>query len=387
MHTSETSATTLSPFAEDTSEGFTVPSVKVTSPTDTAALLSSHPLFRAAEWINKVVLVVILVLGFFGNTMTLVLQRRMGRGSGSAMSVFISSLAVSDSAMLLVLGMSMYFYTFEIFVMDYHDVLCKVIYWLMNVIASTSSWILVAMTLQRAASIVWSHRINRKWTARKAKITVLVIVVMFMIVNCHILYGRRLQSLSSGQTVCLFVSEEYENFFDHVSPVVDIVLCSLVPFVLVISANVVLVKRVRQAMKEARQTLAAGSTDQVKVRQQKTSRMTLTLVCVSVAFLVLTSPICVLYLVRRAFNPAISMDINETAKSYLAEYTLNTLWLANNAINFYIYVMTGSRYRTAMASVCGCDVANRQVTSVTRSTVVTRPSDLSTTHPPKECGQ
>ena len=133
-------------------------------------------------------------------------------------------------------------------------------------------------------------------------------------------------------------------------------------------------------MKEARQALAAGSTDQVKVRQQKTSRMTLTLVCVSVAFLVLTSPVCVLYLVRRAFTPAIFMDINETAKSYLAEYIGNTLWLANNAINFYIYVMTGSRYRAAMASVCGCDVANRQVTSVTRSTVVTRPSDLSTPH-------
>ena len=364
-----------------------MPSVTVTSPTDTAALLSSHPLFRAAVWINKVVLVVILVLGFFGNTMTLVLQRRMGRGGGSGMSVFISSLAVSDSAMLLVLGMSMYFYTFGIFVMDYHDVLCKVIYWLMYVIASTSSWILVAMTLQRAASIVWPHRITREWTARKAKITVLVIVVMFMIVNCHILYGRRLQSLSSGQTVCFFVSEEYEHFFDHVWPVVDIVLSSLVPFVLLISANVVLVKRVRQAMKEARQALAGGSTDQVKVRQQKTSRMTLTLVCVSVAFLVLTSPVCVLYLMRRAFNPAISMDINETAKSYLAEYIGNTLWLANNAINFYIYVMTGSRYRAAMASVCGCDVANRQVTSVTRSTVVTRPSDLSTPHPPKERGQ
>ena len=364
-----------------------MPSVTVTSPTDTAAFLSSQPLFRAAVWINKVVLVVILVLGFFGNTMTLVLQRRMGRGGGSGMSVFISSLAVSDSAMLLVLGMSMYFYNFEIFVMDYHDVLCKVIYWLMYVFASTSSWILVAMTVQRAASILWPHRINREWTARKAKITVLVIVVMFMIVNSHILYGRRLQSLSSGQTVCLFVSEEYEHFFDHVWPVVDIVLSSLVPFVLLISANVVLVKRVRQAMKEAKQTLAAGSTDQVKVRQQKTSRMTLTLVCVSVAFLVLTSPICVLSIVRRTWNPAIASDVNDAADSYFSEAAANTLWLANNAINFYIYVMTGSRYRAAMASVCGCDVANRQVTSVTRSTVVTRPSDLSTPHPPKERGQ
>ena len=340
------SAVTLARLLEDVSENVTgstatVASWLVTQADLSLVLLASHPLYRAAVWVYKVPLV---ALGVFGNTMTLIIERRMGRGSGSAMSVFISSVAVSDSAMLLFLGTSIYFYSFDIAIMAFHDVLCKLFYWLLYVLAPTSAWILVAMTLQRAASILWPHRVSSAWSARKARITVLVIVVTLMILNSHILYGRRLQSLPSGQTVCVFVSEDYRQFSNRVWPCVDIAVSSLVPFVLVISANVVLVKRVRQAMKEARQTLAAGSTDQLKVRQQKTSRMTLTLVCVSVAFLVLTSPICLFFVLQRTASHAIAADVNEAAFNFFFEATGTILWLANNAINFYIYVLTGSRY-------------------------------------------
>ena len=385
MNKSDTSAVTFARLPEDISENVTGPTATVTSWLVTQAdlslvLLASHPLFRAAVWVYKVPLVAVVVFGAFGNTMTLIIERRIGRGSDSGMSVFISSLAVSDSAMLLFLGTSMYFYSFDIAIMAFHDVLCKLFYWLLYVLSPTSAWILVAMTLQRAASILWPHRVSSAWTARKARITVLVIVVTLMILNSHILYGRRLQSLPSGQAVCVFVSEDYRQFSNHVWPWVDTSVTSLAPFVLLISANVVLVMRVRQAMEEARQTLAAGSTDQLKVRQQKTSRMTLTLVCVSVAFLVLTSPICLFFVLQRTASHAIVADVNEAAFNFFFEAIGTILWLANSAINFYIYVLTGTRYRAAMASVCGCDATKMDI-SVTKSTAVTQSSHSSADEP------
>ena len=385
MNKSDTSAVTFARLPEDISENVTGPTATVTSWLVTQAdlslvLLASHPLFRAALWVYKVPLVAVVVFGAFGNTMTLIIERRIGRGSDSGMSVFISSLAVSDSAMLLFLGTSMYFYSFDVAIMAFHDVLCKLFYWLLYVLSPTSAWILVAMTLQRAASILWPHRVSSAWTARKARITVLVIVVTLMILNSHILYGRRLQSLPSGQAVCVFVSEDYRQFSNHVWPWVDTSVTSLAPFVLLISANVVLVMRVRQAMEEARQTLAAGSTDQLKVRQQKTSRMTLTLVCVSVAFLVLTSPICLFFVLQRTASHAIVADVNEAAFNFFFEAIGTILWLANSAINFYIYVLTGTRYRAAMASVCGCDATKMDI-SVTKSTAVTQSSHSSADEP------
>lgn len=345
---------------------------------DFSFVLASHPVFLAAMWVYRVPLVVIFVLGIFGNTMTLVLQPRIFRGSSSAMSVFISSLAVSDSAMLVVMGISMYLFSYDIAIMSLHGALCKMFYWLVYVIAPTSSWILVAMTLQRATSILWPHRVNSAWTAMKAKTTVLVIVMTLMILYSHVLYGRQVQSLLSGQQICVFVSEDYREFSNRVWSWVDIVLASFVPFVLLFTANVVLIKRVRQSMREARQILTVGSTDQLKVRQKKSSSMTLTLVCVPVCFLLLTSPICVFFVVQHTASHAIVSDVNEAADNYFAEAIGTVLWLANSAINFYIYILTGSRYRAALAILCGCHAPQKVTMSVTRSTAAKRSLDYST---------
>ena len=174
----------------------------------------------------------------------------------------------------------------------------------------------------------------------------------------------------------MFVSEDYRQFTDDVWPWVDIVVSSLVPFVLIIASNVVLVKRVRQSMREARQTLATGSTNQLKARENQASSMTLTLVCVSLAFVLLTSPICVYAIMRPTGRSDGIPDVNQAAQNHLTEAIANVLWLANIAINFYIYALTGSRYRAAMARVCGCHEP-KKVTSVTRSTSVTQSSDFS----------
>ena len=382
MNHSETSAVTPTHSPEDTSEDFTRASVTGTSVTDTGAdltfaLLASHALFRAAVWVYKVSLVLIFVVGVVGNTMILVLQRHLGGGRDSGLSVFVTSLAVSDCVSLLIMGgLYMYPYSYQVDIANFHDVLCRMIYYFMYVTALTSSWILVAMTMQRAASILWPHRVNAAWTARKARSTVLVIVVTSLVLNSHILYGRGLQSLPSGQQLCLFVSEEYGQFFDRVWPSVDIVLNSFVPFVLIISSNVVLVRRVRQSMRDARGTLVAGSKDQLKARETQASGMTLTLVCVSLAFLLLTSPICIFSVVKGTGGHASFHDVSEAVDDYFAEAIANVLLLANNAINFYIYALTGRRYRAAMAQLCGCH-APKKATSVTTLTTVTRPSECS----------
>ena len=388
MNTSVMTVATGTLFSEDAggedlmTTSATVPSLTDTEADFNLALLASHPLFQAAVWVYKVTIVVIFLAGVFGNTMILILQRRIvGSGRDSGMSVFVSSLAVSDSAMLFVSGVTWCLYSYGIAPTDFHDVFCKMIYWLLYVIGLTSPWILVAMTLQRAASIQWPHRVNAAWTARKARATVAVIVLWAALLNSHCLYGRGLRSLPGGQQICLFASDDYRDFFNDVWPSVDIVLSSFVPSALLVTANAVLVRRVRQATREARETLAAGSGEQLKARQNQASGMTLTLVCVSLAFLLLTSPLCVFFVVRRTGGRAVIRDVNEAAKNFLAEAAGNVLWLANNAINFYIYALTGSRYRAALARMCGCLQAAEKGSGARRSSALTRSSDLSAAEP------
>ena len=202
------STTTHIRFSGNASEDFTTmmtPDATVTSYTEADSLsgldlLASHPLFQAAVWVYRTTLVVILVAGVVGNTMTLVLQRRVA-GKDSQLSVFIASLAVSDLVMLLSTGAAMYLYSYRVFVMDLNDALCKLFYWSIYVVTPVSAWILVAMTVQRAASILWPQRVGpgaAGWTARGAWVAVLVIVVSSLLASSHALYGRRLETLPAS---------------------------------------------------------------------------------------------------------------------------------------------------------------------------------------------
>ncbi|KAK7099441.1 growth hormone secretagogue receptor type 1-like [Littorina saxatilis] len=357
--------------ADNTDDIITVTCGAVTSPSDVNntsvpdlfLLLESEPMFIAASLLYKVGLVVVFVAGIVGNVMTLVIQHHIAGDSDTGLSVFISSLAVADSAMLAYSCASWYLLALNLLdPHDQRDSVCKIAYFLVYSLGLMPTWILVAMTLQRAASILFPHRVKAAWTARKAKVTVCVIVLASLALNSHMLYGRKLQTLPGGEQQCGYVSEEYRHVFEDVWPSVDSVLGIFLPFALLIGANVVLVNRVRRSVEEAKQSLATGSSrQQLQTREQKASNMTVTLICVSLAFLLLTLPLALYYVAKRkagiSIQPGATEYVREMADNAFAEAVCNILYLSNNAINFYIYILTGSRYREALKGMLGCRAA------------------------------
>ncbi|KAK7090247.1 hypothetical protein V1264_010069 [Littorina saxatilis] len=356
--------------ADNTDDIITVTWGAVTSPSDVNntsvpdlfLLLGSEPMFIAASLLYKVGLVVIFVAGIVGNVMTLMIQHHIAGDSDSGLSVFISSLAVADSAALACT--SWYLLAFHLIDTKDNQGTCKIAYFLVYSLCMMPTWILVAMTLQRAASILFPHRVKAVWTARKAKVTVCVIVLASLALNSHMVYGRELQALPGEDQQCGYVSEEYRHVFEDVWPFVDLVLASFLPFVLLIGANAVLVNRVRRSVEEAKQSLATGSSrQQLQTREQKASSMTVTLICVSLAFLLLTSPVALFYVAKRTAGisrqPGATDDVREMADNVFAEALGNILFLSNNAINFYIYILTGSRYREALKGMLGCRAAEK----------------------------
>ena len=83
--------------------------------------------------------------------------------------------------------------------------------------------------------------------------------------------------------------------------------------------------------------------------------MTATLIGISVAFLVLTAPLTFIFFIQRTGVHATTHDdVDETAAGLLGEAVGNVMWMANNAVNFYLYLLTGSRYRAALADTWAC---------------------------------
>ena len=70
-------------------------------------------------------------------------------------------------------------------------------------------------------------------------------------------------------------------------------MAGFLPFACLLVTNTVLVRKVGQSLREARDNLAEGRSDPFVSRDKKLSSMTITLIATSVAFLVLTSPVVV----------------------------------------------------------------------------------------------
>ena len=92
--------------------------------------------------------------------MTLIIMRRL-RSSSPSMSVYFTGLAVFDLLLIYTLVLRNWIkihFHWDCFAKG--RAICKLGVFLVYVTGVSFSWILVVMTAQRAASVVWPHRVN-----------------------------------------------------------------------------------------------------------------------------------------------------------------------------------------------------------------------------------
>ena len=207
---------------------------------------------------------------------------------------------------------------------------------------------------------------------------VVVFIVSFCaLTSAHLLYGHSLQPTEDSQIAdCFlsFVSDEYRMFFRLDWVWVDMAVAVFLPFACLLVTNTVLVRKVGQSLREARDSLAEGRSDPFASRDKKLSSMTITLIATSVAFLVLTSPIAV-YMIWDGTLPYDALrDVRFFAASELALSVSLMVWYTNLGINFYLYCLTGARYRAEFLKLFGCGGSTDRTFRHTPTSAVGKPS-------------
>ncbi|XP_076443928.1 sex peptide receptor-related protein 2-like [Babylonia areolata] len=318
------------------------------SSSDDAALAQTLLSFHNAVYlIWRVGPPIALLLGVFGNLMIILIMRRF---SDSSLTIFFQVMAWSD-LLLLTVGL-LPIWLREVFgtmlIEELGSVpcqLCKVVKYTAGVV---SPWMLVALTLQRAASVLWPHRLGAVWTRGKSRAVAAVVVVVFFLMHCHFFYGWALdkERCKSYLFDCcsIAVSQSYGWFFLVVWPWIDLFEFCLLPFLLLVISNCVLlwtlVGSVRTGKHLPVQQAAQDS------RQKKISSLTVTLLSASVSFLLMTTPITVYFLVE-AFVGAAVMNKEPIVQARFMVFwaASNVLWYSSSSINFYLYCLTGTRFR------------------------------------------
>ena len=299
-------------------------------------------------WFGKISTTLIILFGTFGNVMTVIILRRL-RSGWSAMNVYLTALALSDTAMLYSGTLPMWARK----VLDYdiyasHVVVCKLGICIMTTTATLSSWLLVALTAQRAASVVWPHRVNVICTRHKSVVTIVVIAAACSLLQTHTLYGFDLVKFTNGTTErCTFGSADYQRFWVSVWVMVSLLVYSLLPSMCLVVGNAVLGWKLTVAIKEARAKFSSRREDRKDSREKKASSVTVTIIIVSGAFVLITVPLT-------TYNTFFHVYASSAIDYFLYDLFF-VFGMSNFAWNFYLYCLTGSKFREEFKKIMfGC---------------------------------
>ena len=300
-------------------------------------------------WFGRISTTLILLFGTFGNVMTVIILRRL-RSGWSAMNVYLTALALSDTATLYTGALPIW----TLKVLDYdiratHVVICKLFIWVMNTAAALSAWLLVALTAQRAASVVWPHRVNVICTRHKSVVTIVVITAACSLLQTHTLYGFDLVKFTNGTTErCTFGSADYQRFWVSVWVMVSLLVYSPLPSMCLVVGNAVPRGwKLTVAIKEARAKFSSRREDQKDSLEKKASSVTVTIITVSGAFVLITVPLTT----HNTFFHGYASG----AIDYFLYDLFFVFGMSNFVWNFYLYCLTGSKFREEFKKIMfGC---------------------------------
>ncbi|KAL8578774.1 hypothetical protein ACOMHN_045762 [Nucella lapillus] len=306
--------------------------------------LDSMSLYNIANHLFYIVYPLIILLGTFGNVVTIIIMHRTTSGE-SAINYYFTGIAVTDLMVLLSSSLTEWLsVTFEYELMNANSALCKMLVWISTGSGTISCWFLVCLTLHRAMSVVWPHRVNVMCTRRTVLCLMTGITLCFAALYAHYLYGFGLFVLDDVMT-CMMQSVRYMQFVFDSFVYIEIAIYSVIPFAFLVLGNSILVWKLSASMKEAHSKLSKGNTEQILAREKVASSVTLTVIVVSVTFIILTLPVSVNYILSyfdRQYNQVTGY---EYAKAHMF-YTISILLAdSNSAVNFYLYCLTGKRFR------------------------------------------
>ncbi|KAL8575277.1 hypothetical protein ACOMHN_001822 [Nucella lapillus] len=309
--------------------------------------LNSFKLVQIRLWIRIILLPILIVFGLFGNVMTILIVKRL-RESRSTLDNYFLCLAMSDSCFILTGPLPIWVQSvFDFHMRALNAFTCKLNIFIFNATAGISAWLVVALVVQRALSVVWPHRVGVICTVKKTWITILAIVFILSVAYSHLFYGQTKRGNACG------FEDDYMSFLLNVWVKLDVFLFSVVPLTCMMISNTVLVVKLRTSVKLAGEQFATSEKQQNE-RERTVNTVTLTALLVSVSFIVLTLPIAAWNASKYTVIDNTVQSVDQKVFDYFFQAVLYCVFYINFSINFYLYCLTGRRFRDEFRKiVCG----------------------------------
>ena len=300
-----------------------------------------------------IILLVVLIVGTVGNVLALVAVTTK-HCKKSSFTIYLAALAVTDTLVLHsnLLCACYYFNIFDIEYKQIDTLLCKIFTFCYNLFPQISSWLIVELTLERLLSVYFPTKFKNIYSRQAGMIIVGIITGLSVAVNCHILVGFEIV-LNGNSTACFISDYHYTEFLVHIWMWMDLSLYIILPVLIMIVANTAILVKIYKVRNAVAPTWSMPTTNVSEASRIRNRQLLLITVLLSATYVLLLAPRSLFYVIKTR-EPHLYIQRNDAEQ--ITEFALTVLANCNYAVNFFLYVLSGSRFRHNLRTAC-CPVS------------------------------
>lgn len=305
--------------------------------------IASYLLITLDFFFKHVYLLLLVIIGGIGNLFVIIMFgqkafRTTIRCIGSSMSVypFLFYMAISDTMYLIIM--------FCLWLSNYVNVLhrpviCQLTLYLTYVCNFINAYYTIAFTAQRFFAVVKPFRVSHVLSWYRSRCLALVIVFIAGGIYSYIPFSV---SVESGRCYSREKFRQVNKYMD----IIDCILVFLIPYIVIITMNTIIVISLRQIKTNQHEILFRNPSqfNQMRemTRRNASRKMTNLLLTVSTAYLIICAPYACIHTCRLLFY-----GDRTAAPSYLRllEHYSHFVYHISFAMNFYLYIVFGSKFR------------------------------------------
>ena len=201
-----------------------------------------------------------------------------------------------------------------------------------------SAHLIIFMTFERFYSIIQPHRAASFNTVKRAKVIIICVFLFGFSYNIPYLFIT-----GNNGRYCIVKNEVAQSIIGRLNFWLHFALSIGIPFLSLIIMNTVIIHTLQRRSQWVTSTSQGQS--------QNEGQVYTTLLLVTFSFLILSTPF---YAVHLWVN-----FTNGSGPQYIATYQFlyiatQALFFTNNGINFFLYVMSGKKFRTDLMNILSC---------------------------------
>ncbi len=237
-------------------------------------------------------------------------------------------------------------------VFAYSTWVCRVYIWTFVSARVIAVWILVAISVERGIAVWFPYMSKIICSLKSGRRLVCIFIIGVMILEIpQILATETFTHFDAGldrniKYCFINYTTNIGQYMFYTEPWIAFSMYSAVPFCLLFIINILIIVGVRRAQNKRKSMTSSqsGETTSSSTNNSRVNQMMIMLILVSVSFIVLTAPWCI-YILLRNFEGINVPEHGNTAYLLLA---------LNHSINFWLYCLSGKRFRQEFVNIICC---------------------------------